>query len=390
MKAILSTRHVYPFQGYGGAQKYTYCLAEHLVKNGIEVEIITNSNSGNVQKETFKNIEYTFFPPQVDTTPWGMITTFIPFTKRIAEYLRSRSFDVLHSFSGTAFYYSFHNDRMPIIAQGFGNEPYKAKRLFDKVYNYITFYPNGWWCFQRADAIASEGESQSKEIVDIFHVSEKKIVILPDGVDISLVKQSINSNLVTRQDLGLESNDFVLINVNRLASNKGVNYLIEALKVLRDRIPNLKLIVVGTGPEEPSIVSMIKNYGLGKIVLHFKDINDSLLYAYYGLADGFVCPTLFEGLPLVILEAMASGLPIVATDTGENVQVVRDGVNGFLVPTASVGGLVEGITKLFNHHNRVHMGQKSLEMVKNYDWDIVAKRAIQIYEELCKRRSKKA
>lgn len=389
MKVVLSTRHVYPFQGYGGAQKYTYSLAKHLCKNGVEVEIITNSSDGKARKETFDDIEYTFFPPPVDTTPWGMVATFLPFTKRIAEYLRSQNFDILHSFSGTAFYYSFFSDRVPIIAQGFGNEPYKATRLFDKVYNYVTFYPNGWWCFQRADAIASEGEIQTKEIVDIFHVSEEKIVVLPDGVDVSFAQQCTKSNFVTRDELGLKSDDFVLINVNRLASNKGVNYLIDALKLLGSRISNLRLILVGTGPEEPDIISMIEDYGLKNVVLHFKNIEDSLLFAYYGLADGFVCPTLFEGLPLVILEAMASGLPIVATETGENVQVVKDGINGFLVSPASAQALQEGILKLHKYEEREAMGKKSLEMVRDYDWDVVAKKAIQIYEELCKRGGKR-
>ncbi|MDI6892268.1 MAG: glycosyltransferase family 4 protein [Actinomycetota bacterium] len=386
MKVVLSTRHVYPFQGYGGAQRYTYCLAKHLNKQGVEVEVLTNSNDSGFHQETFEGIQFTLFPPLVETTPWGMLLTFVPFTRLIAKYLKEKEFDILHSFSGTAFYYSFFSDRVPIVAQGFGNEPYKAKRAFDKIYNYITFYPNGWWCFQKADAIASEGEVQSEEIVKIFHVSKEKIVVLPDGVDLSFIRESIARPKVSRQDLGLNEKDFVLINVNRLVSNKGVNYLIDALKMLRGRIPNLKLIIVGTGPEESSIISMIKDYELDDVVLHFKNVEDSLLFSYYGLSDLFVCPTLFEGLPLVVLEAMACGLPIVATNTGENPQVVKEDVNGHLVPVASAQGLAEGIFKVYENDSRDSMGKKSAEMVREYDWGIIAGRAIEIYEDLVRKR----
>jgi len=388
MKVVLATRVVYPFQGYGGAQRYTYSLAKHLIYQGAKVEIVTNSPDGEVHQESYDGIQYTLLPPPVYINPLAIITTFLPFTKRIANYLRKKDFDILHSFSGTSIYYSFFPERVPIVAQGFGNEPYNVDG-FLKIYNYITHYPAGWWFMKSADVIAVEGDIQAREVVSLFHVDRSKIVTLTDGVDLSSIQKIIRNCHISRQDLGLKDDDYVLINVNRLASNKGVNYLIEAVKILREQISNLKLIIIGTGPEELKIISMIKNYGLEDLILHFKNVEDSFLFSCYSLADVFVCPTLFEGLPLVVLEAMACGLPIVATHTGENPQVVKPGVNGYLVPVASPEGIADKILKIYRDKERVLMGKRSAEMVKNYDWKIIAKKAIQIYEELCKNKGDK-
>lgn len=392
MKVIFTTRSVYPFHGYGGMERYIFFLAKHLIKEGVNVEIITTAKSDiKEKKQTYEGINYIFLSPQVVTKGFFKflmfpITTHL-FAFNIARYLRNIEFDILHSFGGSPLYYNiFIKKRPPMINQPFGLEPFKTKGL-RKIYNYLLWYLPTKYIFEISDAIASEGDNQTQDIIKIFNISKEKCFNLPDGVDISLIEEYIANSKITREDIGLKPTDFVLINVNRLAPNKGVNYLIDALNILKETIKDIKLIIIGTGSEENKILKQIENYRLNDIILHFKNVEDARLYNYYSLADVFICPTLYEGLPIVILEAMACGLPIVATNTAENPQVVKDEINGYLVKVASSNSIADGILRLYNNNQlQKQMGIKSKEIIKDYDWGIIARKTIDKYQQLVESR----
>ncbi|MEW6095641.1 MAG: glycosyltransferase family 4 protein [bacterium] len=368
-------------------ERYIFFLAKYLKEKGINVEIITSSVDGKKRQETYEGINFIFLAPQVVTKGIFKFLMFPIthhlFTLNIARYLKNIDFDILHSFGGTPVFYNiFVKKRPPVVNQPFGLEPFKTKGL-RKIYNYLFWYLFAKCILKTSDAIASEGDNQTQDIIKIFNISKEKCFNLPDGVDVSIIEKHTANPKITRADIGLKLTDFVLINVNRLAPNKGVKYLIDALNILRKTIKDIKLIIIGTGSEETNILRQIENYGLKDIVLHFKNVDDEKLYNYYSLADAFVCPTLYEGLPIVILEAMACGLPIVATNTAENPQVVKDKINGFLVPVASETGIADGVLRLYeNNQQRRQMGIKSKEIIKDYDWKIIAKKAIAKYQQL--------
>jgi glycosyltransferase involved in cell wall biosynthesis len=278
--------------------------------------------------------------------------------------------------------------RRPTVVQPFGNEEFKARKeenFVKRIYLDLFIRSPKLYCLHHADAIASEGDLQSRELVELFHVPKEKIFILPDGVELDFIQRCISNSRITKRELGIDDADLVLINVNRLAPNKGVNYLIDALWILNNRTGlNVKLILVGAGPEEPKIKGQIRRLGLEDKVVHFKNIPDELMFQLYTLADISVTPTLYEGLPLVILEAMACGKPIVASNVAEVPQVVRHGENGFLVPPRDPEAMVNAILEIYNKDLFKSMGDKSKEIVKYYDWNNIAKRAISKYEELIK------
>jgi len=387
LKVIFTTRSVYPFHGYGGMERYIFFLARYLKEEGINIEIITSSVEGKKGEESYEGINFILLSPQVVTKGIFKFLMFPLtshlFTLNIARYLKNIDFDILHSFGGTPLFYNILvKKRPPVVNQPFGLEPFKTKGL-RKIYNYLVWYLFTKYILKTSDAIASEGDNQTKDITKIFNIPKEKCFNLPDGVDIQTIEKYTANPKITRADIGLKPTDFVLINVNRLAPNKGVNYLIDALNILKKSIKDIKLIIIGTGSEESKILKQIENYGLKDIILHFKNVDDETLYNYYSLADIFVCPTLYEGLPIVILEAMACGLPIVATNTAENPQVVKDKINGVLVPVASSSGIADGVLKLYeNNQQRKQMGIKSKEIIKDYDWRIIAKKAIEKYKHL--------
>ena len=157
----------------------------------------------------------------------------------------------------------------------------------------------------------------------------------------------------------------------------------EGEKVQRQEL-NVKLILVGTGSEEEKIKRLIKHLGLSEKIKHFKNIPDKLMFQLYTLADISVTPTLYEGLPLVVLEAMACEKPIVASNVSEVPQAVKDGINGFLVPPRNPKAIADAVLKIYDKNLFMKMGKASKKIVKNYDWSKIAKMAVKKYEELTK------
>jgi len=390
MKIVITSRSIWGFHSFGGMERYVYFLSKYLAKNGHEVEVVTSlSQKVGRDVNTNRYMKITFLPPYINRRFSNPVRYWL-FTRNCAKYLREVEFDIVHACGITAYHYLSSMGRRPVVVQPFGNEEFKAREkenLAQRMYIDFFIRKPKVYCLQHADAIASEGDLQSREIMELFKVPKEKIFTLPDGVELNFIQKCISSSKITREELGIQDADLVLINVNRLAPNKGVNYLIDALWILNNRNKlSTKLILVGTGPEEPKIKEQIKKLRLEDKVVHFKSIPDEKMFQLYTLADVSVSPTLYEGLPLVVLEAMACGKPIVASNVSEVPQVVKHGENGFLVPPRDPNAIANAVLEIYDKDLFRKMGNKSKEIVKDYDWNIIAKKAISKYEELMRKR----
>ena len=129
----------------------------------------------------------------------------------------------------------------------------------------------------------------------------------------------------------------------------------------------------------------IKSYSLLKVnkVIHFKDIDDEKKFQLHTLADISITPTLGEGLPLVMLEAMAAGKPIVATSITDIPSVING--NGIVVPPANAAAIANAVLTIHRKGLSKSMARKSKQIIANYDWNLIAKRAAQNYEEISRK-----
>jgi glycosyltransferase involved in cell wall biosynthesis len=372
-----------PFHGYGGMQKYIFSLSEHLVEKNIRVEIVlsaTDRNSEIVRKE-HAGISYTFLPPVIFEGLFPFWYSYHLFSRRASEYLAQADFDLLHAYGFPAFFYLLRGTRKPVVIQPFGSESFKTKSL-EKLANYVMWYGQSRYSMHKAEAIASEGKAQSEEIARIYGVNREKIFLLPDGVDIRKTSDYLEKSELKREDLGLGEDELVIANVNRLEENKGVRYLMDALPEIRQAVGRVKLMVIGAGSLEANLKSQIDSLDLSDSVIHFKEVEESRLFGYLKLADISVTPTLFEGLPIVLLEAMACGLPVITTDISDNSDLVRNGENGYLVAPADSRAISEAVIKIWQGKDMERMGKRSLEIVEGYDWPRVAEGAIAQYEKM--------
>lgn len=174
----------------------------------------------------------------------------------------------------------------------------------------------------------------------------------------------------------------VVLFVGRLVEIKGVNYLIEAMMGL-----NATLVVVGTGPEEARLRTQAKRMGIDT---HFLGgLEHSELRKVYASADLCCIPSITlkdgsqEGLGLVVLEAMASGLPIIASNSGGITSIVKNGVNGLLVKEKSSDELQEAIKKIiFNCIDKSKIIDEGFKTVKKYDYYEIGKKYIKLLNEI--------
>ncbi|MCU0846402.1 MAG: glycosyltransferase family 4 protein [Spirochaetes bacterium] len=169
----------------------------------------------------------------------------------------------------------------------------------------------------------------------------------------------------TRKDLGLKKGVYYLLSAGRVVRRKGYDYLIEAMKKLD---PKINLIILGDGPELPHLKKLAEIYGMeGRIIFLGYVEKEEDKFKYYNAADLYVLSSVHEGMGIVLQEAMEFGLPIVATDHGGQVDLVKDGFNGLLVPPGDPEMLAAAIKRIYGDKKMgMSFGKRNLELIKRY------------------------
>ena len=188
----------------------------------------------------------------------------------------------------------------------------------------------------------------------------------------------------SKDKLGLPENKLLILTVRRLVYKNGLDTLLESASLLARDCPNLLFIVVGNGPDRKFMTNRIRQLGVNDNVRLAGFVPEELLPLYYNAADYFVIPSSSgEGLPLVLLEAMACGLPVIATTVGGTPEIIKDMVNGALVPPRNQEALAQAISKLISLRKESQAirieNRKTVEA--NFNWDKNVRQLIEIYEE---------
>jgi colanic acid/amylovoran biosynthesis glycosyltransferase len=215
----------------------------------------------------------------------------------------------------------------------------------------------------------------SYKILCRYGIPENKIIMHNVGIDTSRLK------LIERS--GNIKSEIVILSVGRLAEIKGHLYGIEAVSIIRDKLPGYKIIYViaGDGPEMANLKSRAVELGIGEEVILKGAKNQEELFREYAEADIFLHPSLAEITPLVIMEAFASGLPVVATDVGGVSEIVHHGKNGLLNEKENAVQIAGSLIKLIeNPVLRNEFGINGRKYItENYDINILNKKLEQIY-----------
>lgn len=271
-------------------------------------------------------------------------------------------------------------DRKPVVLQQFANECFKDHRVLLKVWNNIMWYKKNYRAMHKAERIASEGPEQTKEISRLFRVPESKIYEISDGIEYDKISKFCSSDpMVQRIALNIQREEMIFITVSRLSSNKRIHWIIEAFYRFKKEQKNSQLIIVGAGPQKKRLMQLIHFFKLTDKIKCFENISDERLFSLLSLSDIYINASAQQGLLISVLNAMGAGLPVVSVDSQEG--LVRDFVTGLKVQ-ASIKGLTEGMFSLAQSDKLHSMGENAKTLARDHDWNIIAKKAIECYQQL--------
>jgi glycosyltransferase involved in cell wall biosynthesis len=231
----------------------------------------------------------------------------------------------------------------------------------------------------------------------LLKISNKLTVVTPTVAE-ELREYGVNPKTVTTVWNGVDEKRFYPVH-DRVLTDKYVLYtgILRARKGLFDLLdcaeqvcsvdPTVKFVISGTGPFFGKVESEIQRKGLHEKVILPGYVTRAKLIELYQNATIHVVPSHYEGLPTVLLEAMACGLPVVATDIGGNREVISNGVNGFLVPPKTPKVMAETILNLLGDNGlRERTGKAARKTIeKQYTWDKIADHFTSIYESALKK-----
>jgi len=184
------------------------------------------------------------------------------------------------------------------------------------------------------------------------------------------------------QHLDRSQKGFQIGFVGRLSEEKGVDFLLRAMRIVVDKFPDIHLTIVGTGPLMKNFIGYTKKLRLAENVRFTGHVSN--VFTILKTLDLFVLPSRTEGCPIVILEAMASGLPVIATSVGGNPELVQNGETGILVPFNDEKKLSEAILELYSDQKQaMNMASRGKELAFTaYNPSKFVSRFQDIYERL--------
>lgn len=250
-------------------------------------------------------------------------------------------------------------------------------------YRWLTCWSNAW-TFHRNQRVLTVSESVAASIRSRSSRLPRPLPpleVLLHGIDPRSARHGKAARSEGRRRMGLGDDDLVVGSVGNLTAKKDQQALLRALGVLVDDFPSVRLVLVGSGPLESKLRHHVGQAGLGERVLFTGIRHDvaELLPAF----DVFALSSLHEGLPIALLEAMASALPSVVTSVGGIPEVVRDGVEAMLIPARDDDALVLALARLLGDPTlRSAMGTRARSRSADFELVHAVRRQQDVYDEV--------
>ncbi len=257
-------------------------------------------------------------------------------------------------------------------------DPFKAGWYF--LVTHLLFNGLKRLSYDRAARVVAICEGMKNTLVQAYHMPDDKITVIYNGIDVAGTGGDQSHAEALRQELQLPAGAFLLTTAGRLMEQKGQGYLVAALARLVPELPSIVLLIVGEGPLLGVLKQEVAAKGLDghvRFVGFRKDFRDIL-----AMTDLFVFPSLDEGFPYMIIEAMAAGNPIVASAVGGIPEAVIAGETGLLVPPKDTERLYLAIRKLLEDGAmRKRMGEKGKTRARElFSREVMLREMFALYE----------
>ena len=290
------------------------------------------------------------------------------------DFFRRECFDVVHTHTSKAGVIG----RMAAAAAGVGSVIHSTHGLIYSEGSRIQGVPGGpalkillameRHAGRKANALCVLSEAEKKIALELRLGTADKTFVIPNGIDTGLFTRSQADRERVRKEFGFRGGDIVLAAAGRISSEKGYDVLVRAFHLLAGTMPDLRLVLAGTGPDMEKISALAGNLReCGRIVLAGMRTD---MPAVLSASDIFVHPAFYEGFGLAIAEAMAVGLPVIATDVGGIPETVGDAGSAVIVRPGDVSSLAEAIGRVAGDPGlRAVLGAAGLKRSENFSSD---------------------
>ena len=234
-----------------------------------------------------------------------------------------------------------------------------------------------------ADVIISPSEYYISESRFLGKYKDK-IVVIPNGINIEDFEIPYSKEQC-REKLALPIEKDIILFVGNLIQYKGPDVLVKAMQIVAKKVLDTELIFVGSGKMKDELEMLSKKLGVEKYVKFAGFVEESLKPLYYRAGDVFVLPSTLntEVFPIVLLEASASGLPMVVSDLDTFKCIIEDGYNGLFTKRGDEKSLADAIIYLLeNEDAREKMGKNARKKVEDYSWEKIAEETEKVYEDV--------
>jgi len=213
--------------------------------------------------------------------------------------------------------------------------------------------------FSQVVAANSKGLANLSMKVDPYTVK-----VIPNGVNTDYWHPAAKT----------KSGRFRILFVGRLHSQKNVSFLLDEFATFTKCIPNCQLTLVGDGPDRKLLEQQAVDLGIDSNIIWYGWASKQELRGLYQASDCFINPSVYEGMPNVVLEAMASGIPVLASDCIGNNEIIEDLRSGFLFQLGDSPGFQKKLLSIYNHEKKINemtMNARN-KMVNSFSWESVA------------------
>ena len=356
MKVLFLTTHL----NYGGISSYTLSLAHGLVQQGHQAYI---ASGGGMYEAGLAQLGITHLRLPMKTkselNPWLWLSA-----AALLRFVRAEKIDVIHAQTRVSQVMAAALSRatkIPYITTCHG---FFRRNLGRQIFP----------CW--GDRVIAVSTAVRKHLIIDFFVPEKNVVFIPNGIDVRKFR-------VASRRSDPEAVDRTVGIVARLSPVKGHIYLIDAMASVVREFPAARLFIFGEGLTRAELVHRADSLGISEHVFflpavsHTADVLQDI--------DIFVMPSLQEGLGLSILEAQASGLPVIAANVGGIPNVIKNDLSGLLIPTKDAAAIAAAILKIMQDRRlAMRLGKRGREDVEQYfSLDQMVTSVLEVYHNVC-------
>jgi len=359
MRILIVSDFFVPHYNGGGERRY-FEIARRLVEMGHEVDVVSMKIQGVPHHEVIDGIHVHHVGPKIRNPPVRKPPDFMRFMLAVFRWICRNDYDIIDAQTYSPLLPSLLAARLrgiPMVAtihdvsSPQGDQWLQSSGLASVLEGVLMRLPY--------DGVITVSRSTASALIEVYGRSPEGIHIIPNGVDLELIDSTPPA-----------TGDYIIF-VGRLAPHKHVDHLIDVFRSLSTEFSDLKLEIIGDGVERNRLKRMARKYGISDRISFHHNLRYREVISLIKGAKVLVLPSTREGFGMVLAEANACSVPVVAYRTGGVVEVINDGENGFLVEPCDRDSLRKKINLILsNTELRNNMGSKGRKIVEEkFVWD---------------------